>query len=122
MNADPTLIPQASEVLIAIKLKNGSDILGTLIDEDLHKIYVEHPIEIKCIEVMDPDTHEIEYHFVPRIWTQYSTRITVDIKKEDYFWFGPMSSKYMKFYSNTVNTSVSTEVANTFLNNLIKKQ
>lgn len=102
MTEKPQDIPQANQLLFAIKFKNGEEILTTVIDQDESGITIEEPIQVKFIPTHNGNG-EIYNQLISNKWNLFSSLSMFYISYNDILTLNPMADHAQQLYCRTVN-------------------
>lgn len=101
MTEDVESIPQANELLYTMKLRNGDEVLFTLVDEGEEGLVIEAPIKVSVFAYADSDG--IGSQLITQKWIIFSESEVFMVPHFDIITYAPMAKDAYKLYVNAVN-------------------
>lgn len=110
MTSDPKSIPQINELLYTMKLKNGDEVLFTMIDDTDDGLVIESPIKVSVYTYVE-DGH-LNSNLVTQKWIMFSTDDIFFVPHEDIITYHSMAESAHMLYVNAVNRYTETDSDN----------
>ncbi len=94
-------IPQLNELLYTMKLRNGDEVLFTLVSEEEDGLIIEAPIKVWVIGGYHDDGRYSD--LVTQKWLLFADDNTIFISFADIITYTKMGESFYKIYLNAVN-------------------